>query len=772
MKTRKVLSLLLALLFLLSSMSMLLITVSADPEPSTAPAITGFETVADPKSYKTASDSAKNPSKYFASMGFRSSNPITNAIDGNWNKSAVGNTASSYANAVYVDTDGTVKLDQPEISTIQAMDAGAPITYEKGQYLAFYKLSVSNAESLGSVTVWSDGSREGSGNINDAMDFYASADGEHWVLLSSYTGLCGDGSNPGANALANLTEEKTLRNSDDTEDWTSYGLKVSVKNATVVPNYIGIAVAKARNTANADVIFTEITVEEKASAPAITGFETVADPKSYKTASSSAKNPDKYFKSSGFRGSYPITAAIDGNWNASAIGNTANGYANAVYVDTDGTVKLDQPDIADIQAMETGAAITYEKGQYLAFYKLSVSNAESLGSVTVWSNGNREGDGNINDAMDFYASADGEHWVLLSSYTGLCGDGSNPGANALANLTEEKTLRNSDDTEDWTSYGLKVSVKNATVVPNYIGIAVAKARNTANADVIFTEITVEESTGDDPVVDPDAIFERTYDFETPVTPVANGLAVKSVSMAYTSNAFGAGVAQEAQRKIADGSLDDVLAWRSSKNLTELTPAISIVDGKMVKYDGTADTNDYLDYIKLELVEAGNVGTIKWYVGGKNTSVAEKFDVYVSADGETWTLAKAVTNGTSADYVRDNEGNWCTGIVINQNAVKFVMIAIVAGIKDEKIENLQYNVQEIQLMNTSYSFADDEAFKANTSEDTTTAADVTTTAPGGEEPTTAAKSKKKGCRSSVVGGGIAVIMLVAGAGTLAIRKKED
>ena len=503
-------------------------------------------------------------------------------------------------------------------------------------------------------------------------------------------------------------------------------------------------------------------------APAITGFEAVADPKSYSTASDSAKNPSKYFASMGFRGGYPITNAIDGNWNKSAVGNTATSYANAVYVDTDGTVKLDQPEISTIQAMDAGAPITYEKGQYLAFYKLSVSNAESLGSVTVWSDGSREGSGNINDAMDFYASADGEHWVLLSSYTDLCGDGSNPGANGLAYLTEEKTLRNSDDTEDWTSYGLKVSVKNATVVPNYIGIAVAKARNSSNKDVIFTEITVEEGAGNDPVVDPDAIFERTYDFETPATPVANGLAVKSIYMAYTCGAFGGGLAQEEQRKIADGSLDDVIAWRSTTNLTDLTPAISIVENKMVKFDGTADANDYLDYIKLELVEAGNVGCLKWYVGGRNTIVAEKFDVYVSADGETWTLAKSVTNGSSADYKKDNEGNWCTAVDVNQNGVKFVLIAIAGGKAGEA--NLQYNVQEIQVMNTSYSFADDEAFKAQASENTTTVPDTTTEAPN-DETTTPAK-KKKGCRSTVVGGGIAVIMLVAGAGTLAIRKKED
>ena len=508
---------------------------------------------------------------------------------------------------------------------------------------------------------------------------------------------------------------------------------------------------------------------EPSPALSITGFEAVADPKSYKTASSSAKNPDKFFKPMGFRGSYPATAAFDGDWNTAAIGNTASGYANAVYVDTDGTVKIDQPDISVIQAMEDGAAITYEKGQYLAFYKLSVGNAEALGSVIVWSNGSRESAGCINDAMDFYASEDGEHWVLLSSYTGLDGDGSNPGANALANLTETKALRNSADTEDWTSYGLKVSVKNATVVPNYIGIAVAKARNTSNADVIFTEISLEESAGDEPVVDPDAIFERTYDFETPVTPVANGLTVKSIYMAYTSAPFGAGVAQEEQRKIADGSLDDVIAWRSSKNLTELTPAMSIVEGKMVKFDGTADANDYLDYIKMELVEAGNVGTIKWYVGGRNTTVAAKFDVYVSADGETWTLAKAVANGTSADYVKDNEGNWCTAIVINQNAVKFVLIAIASGKANE--DNLQYNVQEIQVMNTSYNFEEDEAFKAK---EETPATPVTTDIPTeNTEPGTNApeKTKKKGCRSSVVGG-IAILLMVAGVGALTIRKKED
>ncbi len=509
---------------------------------------------------------------------------------------------------------------------------------------------------------------------------------------------------------------------------------------------------------------------EPSPALSITGFEAVADPKSYKTASSSAKNPDKFFKSVGFRGSYPITASIDGDWNTCAIGNTASGYSNAVYVDTDGTVKLDQPDISVIQAMEDGAAITYEKGQYLAFYKLSVSNAEALGSVIVWSDGSRESAGCINDAMDFYASADGEHWVLLSSYTGLDGDGANPGANALTNLTETKVLRNSENTEDWTSYGLKVSVKDATVVPNYIGIAVAKARNSSNADVIFTEITLEEGAEDAPAVNPDAIFERTYDFETPVTPVTNGLAVKSISMAYASAPFGAGLAQEEQRKIADGSLDDVIAWRSSKNLTELTPAISIVEGKMVKFDGTADANDYLDYIKMELVEAGNVGTIKWYVGGRNTTVAAKFDVYVSADGETWTLAKAVANGSSADYVKDNEGNWCTAIAVNQNAVKFVMIAIASGKANE--ENLQFNVQEIQVMNTSYNFADDEAFKTeNDTPVTPTTTENPTTRTDPDETTDPEEPGKKGCNSTVVSG-IAVLLMVAGFGALTIRKKED
>ena len=780
MKTRKVLSFLLALIMVFGTMTVLLTQVAAE-EPgaeSTELAITGFETVADPKSYNKASDSAKNESKYFKSIGFRGDFPASAAIDGNWNANAIGNTANGYNNAVYVDNDGVVQVDMIDIAVIQAMESNAPITYEKGQYLAFYKLSVANAASLGSVTVWSDGSREGKGNINNAMDFYASEDGEHWVLVGSYTDICGDDSNPGANGLALLTEEKTLRNNEDTEDWISYGLKVSYANVEIVPNYVGIAVVQGRRTNNADVIFTEITVEEKA-VLAITGFETVADPKSYNKASSSAKNASKYFASMGFRSSNPASTAIDGNWNTAAVGNTASGYNNAVYVDENGIVQVDMIPIETVQAMEDNAPITYEKGQYLAFYKLSVANAASLGSVTVWTDGSREDKGAVNNSMDFYASEDDEHWVFVGSYTDLCGDGSNPGANGLAYLTEEKTLRNSADTEDWTSYGLKVSYANVEIVPNYVGIAVAQARRTDNADVIFCEITVEEKAGSEPEgPDLDKLYERLYEYETPATPVANGLAIKSIAMAYTSAPFGAGAAQEEQKKIADGSLDDVIAWRSAQNLDEMTPAMSVVNGEMKKFDGTADGNDYLDYIKMELVETGDVGTIKWYIGGRTTTFATKFDVYVSADGEAWTLAKTVEN-TASDFVKDNEGNYCAATDVSATGVKYVMIAISAGKAGE--DNLQYNVQEIQLMNTSYVFADDEAFKKG-EEQTGPLPPVTTESQEGESSTAvptdtdgatdpATEPDKKGC-ASVLGIGSAMILVCVLSCGAIVRKKED
>ena len=237
-----------------------------------------FEVVSFPKAY-ISSTRAKDPHKYFAPIPWRDGLPLSNALDGSvltvaQSASIADNVTPIYYPSIYVDDAGLLKADKVPVD--ETTPDGAILSSELGQYIGFFKLSVAKAKSLGSVILWSDGFGvdflKSKTFVNNSFDVYVSQDGVHWILLNSYTNLCGDGTHAGVNAEALFTETRFVdiyENGSVVDSVSVYGMRISVEDAPVIPNYVGFAVREGCNNVHRDVVFAEITVEEKAPASAV-----------------------------------------------------------------------------------------------------------------------------------------------------------------------------------------------------------------------------------------------------------------------------------------------------------------------------------------------------------------------------------------------------------------------------------------------------------------------------------------------------------------------
>lgn len=240
--------------------------------------IKSFKVVSFPKAY-VSSTRAKDPHKYFATVSWRDDQPLSYALDGSvltvaQSTSIADHVTPIYYPSIYVDDAGLLKVDK--IPVDETTPDGTDLSSELGQYIGFFKLSVAKAKSLGSVILWGDGcgvnALEYETFANNSFDVYVSQDGVHWILLNSYTNLCGDGTHAGENAEALFTEtgfEDIYENGSVVDSASVYGMRISVEDAPVIPNYVGFAVREGCNNVHRDVVFAEITVEEKAPASAV-----------------------------------------------------------------------------------------------------------------------------------------------------------------------------------------------------------------------------------------------------------------------------------------------------------------------------------------------------------------------------------------------------------------------------------------------------------------------------------------------------------------------
>lgn len=422
---------------------------------------------------------------------------------------------------------------------------------------------------------------------------------------------------------------------------------------------------------------------------------------------------------------------------------------------------------------------------YQDYITVELSALSTLTSVTIWGGNNKTSQSFTNNQFDVYYSADGDTWTLHSEYSDVCGDGTNAGAGSSSFVEEEVV-------DESTYYGLKLDMNGAAA--KYVRIAIEKGRldrgwaTLRDIDVVGTE---GADTSTPPPSQPD-------ENEQPAGPTQMGIGIQSVEMPWIS--FDALVGADADKelcakKMFDGDVTTGCVWRNNgeydlspeeiaNGKAKLEYVCSMVDGKMAEYDGTADSNDFYDAIIMDLSndtdnKTYDVSVFRWYVSGDPNCISNSYSVYVSADGENWTLCQSfeeMATGYGQVYKYDKDtGLLYHNVEINQDDIRYVML----GINYARTTHgfLMYNVKELVVYEKGTE-PKEEVKQPTTNDDTANNPKPNpkpedTTASTTNAPETGAVAEEKGgCGSSIGMGALAVVALTGAAVTLTRKRKED
>ena len=325
-------------------------------------------------------------------------------------------------------------------------------------------------------------------------------------------------------------------------------------------------------------------------------------------------------------------------------------------------------------------------------------------SVTIWGGTDKTAKSFTNNQFDVYYSADGETWTLHSEYSNVCGNGTSAGAGSVG-FTEERTAGEN------TYYGLKLEMNNATV--KYIRIAIKKGRldngwaTLRDMDVVGTEIAIpvsvagiqQNANGDVRLVGAtDSLKAEGVGFKLDITHTYEELTQGSAT---TIAKIEATQAARSGYEIEDGADNDLsTSYIATK---ENSARYGVTDGVF----GSGST--YRDYITVELSALSTMTSVTIW-GGTDKNVKNftnnQFDVYYSADGETWTLHSEYSNvcgdGTSAGAgsvgfteERTAGENTYYGLKLEMNnaTAKYVRIAIKKG----RVDNGWATLRDIDVV---------------------------------------------------------------------------
>lgn len=140
---------------------------------------------------------------------------------------------------------------------------------------------------------------------------------------------------------------------------------------------------------------------------------------------------------------------------------------------------------------------------YMGYAVFELNGLSAIEDVTVWLAGDNatewktpETVWNMNDDYDILVSNDGETWNLLQSFTDMCGDGTNPGANFPAEGDDARAVGTDG------KLGHKIALDGAEA--KYFAIGVKSGMNSTNTTgarnaIVFGEVTVNGT-----VITPDA----------------------------------------------------------------------------------------------------------------------------------------------------------------------------------------------------------------------------------------------------------------------------
>ena len=311
-------------------------------------------------------------------------------------------------------------------------------------YRAYAVIELNNFSKINDMTIWlgADGHNASSAaawsnptlnwNMNEAYDILGSLDGETWFVIDEFDKMCGTGSAKGENFPSEGDADYASKTVDG---YLRVGHKIDMKDQTL--RYISVAVKKGNNeTHNTTgvalhaIFFGDITVN---------GEEVAAPTSGYVTAIKYAKMLSKYSDEWDVHANYGSVASMtDGDPKPGYVPTSDNKEKRSnytyyqsddlydgityYYLDAEGKLVLDDPD---------GTT-----GVYMGFAMFQLNAKSALQDITVWLAGDTADEWknpatawNMNDEYDILVSNDGESWTVVKSYTDMCGDGTNKGAN-------------------------------------------------------------------------------------------------------------------------------------------------------------------------------------------------------------------------------------------------------------------------------------------------------------------------------------------------------
>ena len=311
-------------------------------------------------------------------------------------------------------------------------------------YRAYAVIELNNFSKINDMTIWlgADGHNASSAaawsnptlnwNMNEAYDILGSLDGETWFVIDEFDKMCGTGSAKGENFPSEGDADYASKTVDG---YLRVGHKIDMKDQTV--RYISVAVKKGNNEIHKNtgaalhaIFFGDITVN---------GEEVAAPTSGYVTAIKYAKMFSKYSDEWDVHANYgSVASMIDGDPKPGYVPTSDNKEKRSnytyyqsddlydgityYYLDAEGKLVLDDPD---------GTT-----GVYMGFAMFQLNAKSALQDITVWLAADEAAEWkdpsttwNINDEYDILVSNDGESWTVVKSYTDMCGDGTNKGAN-------------------------------------------------------------------------------------------------------------------------------------------------------------------------------------------------------------------------------------------------------------------------------------------------------------------------------------------------------
>ena len=660
---------------------------------------------------------------------------LEKAIDGDLTTSSCSNgLGSDYTHSVVYDEETKTFVNQKQ-------------SYHD---VIIFKLTAETT--LTDVTVWGGSNKTSSAFFNEAFDVFYSADGTTYTYMGGVHDMIGDGLSVEAPNANLATAEKTVGST------TYYG--VTFKASSVKATYVAVAVARPTGVDNR-VMIDEITFNNESA------DVTVESASNLGRRTKAGKNFETEFIT--YSNNDVLAKAFDGDHSTSCCSNNlGSDFAPSIVFDAQ-TGKFEA-----VQGLKAGAG-------YHDVIIMKLTNAAILNNMTVWGGTDKTGSAFMNNAFAIYYSADGATYTLVDSVNNMCGDGV-----STAGVGAKQAYYTATVGAD-TYYGVNFDMGGVTA--GYVAIAVSEIAK-------YDRITFREFTFNDAEQTPPA--EEGGDEEV-VGPTQMGIGIQSIEMPWTS--FDAGVGESADKeacatRMFDGDVTTGPVWRNSNKYepTETQLAAgkvplayngSMVDNKLVGYDGIADGNDFYDYIIMDLSndtenKTYNVGTFRWYIPGEPACISNAYTVYYSTDGETWTLAEQCTDmvinyGSEYKYDKTTETLY-HDIEINAENVRYVMLTVEHGRNDKDF--LMWNVRELVVYEAGTEPVDPPKGENNNNNNNNNTnptpqpkPNTDTQAPETNAPETDNNQATGGCGSSI-GMGIVAVVAATGAAVSIIRKKKE